>query len=303
MLLKKIEVKSKPAAQQAGSKTKFSFVLPTALSKPPDSLIGYSTLIYGTAGIGKTSLVREYGKVLFLTFEPASESISVFRTPMLVNDAGSTGWEKLRTVISALEQDKQDFVAVCFDTVSPAYDRCLEYVCKRENIEHPGLVQDFGASWKKVSAEFQDANARLRALGLPVIALAHEKLEIIETRAGKQYSLVKPAITGALEAYYRSSAAIVGYYYALSGERWMQVVQDDFVTAKCPEGRFLTPAGERVQRIRMGNDGSRAAFKSMQAAFNNKQEEQYTDAGIVAFVAEQSRSGKFGKAKKQERSA
>jgi AAA domain len=311
MLMKKVLPIKVPVAKAPASK-EWDFELSATHSIPPSTLIEYSALYYGEAGVGKTEMVSELGlqfggKVFFFTWEPSSEGIAAMRSPLLNNEPSKNlfGWRKAQIVAEKLEKDakKNGIVAVCFDTVRPAFDSCLSFVCNREGIGHPGEMKDYGASWGKVTDEYKLLNDYLRGLGLAVIAIAHEKVEEIETRAGKKFCVVKPAISGSCEAYYRSTTAIIGYYYMLNGERWMQVIADDYVTAKCPSKYFHTSSGERVERIPMGRSAKESA-KNFLNAFNNKQTEVYPSAegGIVHIKEQNAKTGKFdGKAKKVAR--
>ena len=304
-----------PAKKQKASDV-WDFSLSATPSTLPTDLVGYSALYYGEAGVGKTELVKELGeqmggKVYFLTWEPSSEGIEALRSPLLndevIDGTSVLGWQKGLIVAKRLARDakKLGIVAVCNDTVRPAYDACLSYVCHRENITHPGEMKDYGASWGKVTNEYKTFMDYFRGLGLAVINIAHEKVEEIETRAGKKFCVVKPAMSGACDGYYRSTTAIIGYYYMLAGKRWLQVMGDDYVSAKCPSGRFRTSSGERIERVPMGESAVEAA-NNLARAFNNEQTQTYpAEEGGVVLVKEMNlRTGKFeSKAKKTERVA
>ena len=75
-----------PAKRKPPVKTE-GISLPTERSEPPNDLQDYTMLIYGEAGIGKTSLVARFPKVLFFMWETASRGISAYRTDPL------TDWE------------------------------------------------------------------------------------------------------------------------------------------------------------------------------------------------------------------
>lgn len=257
-------------------------------------------------GVGKSSLIGQFSGIMFYMWETALQGISTFRTPPLVNDIGwprlstdpkgnklYSGWEKALIVTDALERDRKKVTGVCFDTGPAAYKRAMEFVCKRERISHPGEQEDFGASWGKVTDEYTGLQARLVNSGFSFVALSHEKLEELQTYAGKKFYKVKPNFGGAIEQYYRSSADIVAYMYKIGGQRWLQIVGDDYVTAKCnPENFFRTPNGDQVYRIPIGNS-PKEAYASLMNAFNNKQEETYAEE-VIGFeaVEKKTRSGK-----------
>jgi hypothetical protein len=268
-------VAGKPAqklAQVFATKVRPGLTLPTELSVPPTHLAGYSCFFFGEGGVGKSSFVSRFGseagkKVMFFVFETAQSGLKLYKTAVLID------WDMVIQYAEMLRDTEHEYGAVCLDTGNPAYARCLEYVCRKEHIQHPGKMEDYGASWKKVGDEFKRLQTFLAGQGISVIVTAHDKLTEITTRSGGKIWRVEPNLSGSCMTYYRENSDIIGYYFHYEGKRYMQIVGDDFVMAKAnPEDHFHTPDGRRIHRVPMGASADEG-YENFMAAFNNEQEE------------------------------
>lgn len=272
----KITTPAKPAPipRKSIREVRVELGVPTALpgvSTPSNRLEDYTWLIYGEKKIGKTSLVSHFPSALFCMFEPGGKALSIRQTPTLDH------WEQFLGYIALLEKDTQGIKTVVIDPGNIAYERCLDFVCRRENISHPGKVQDWGASWKLISKEFQSAHLRLAKLNLGFIVLAHAKLMNMETRSGQTFTKVIPVMSGSTEEFYAGVIDIIGYYQYFGAERFLQIRGDDFAQAGCRcEQNFLTKSGEPIIRIPMGKS-SKEAYQNIVRAFNNGQSEAFGD--------------------------
>jgi len=254
---------------------KISVSLPTIKSTPSNNLEDYTWMIHGEKKIGKTSLVSHFDNLLFLMFEPGGKSLEIFQTPTI------TDWAEAKAYVKELESSEHDFKNVCIDPGNQAYERCLEYVCKQNGIIHPGGQNDYGQSWKKVSSEFQSLHIDIAHSGMGFIVIAHSKEVDKETRTGETFSKVVPVLSGSTEEFYAGIVDIIAYYHYVGGKRFLQIRGDDYVQAgaRC-ENNFLTPSGEQVFRIPMG-DSSKEGYKNLVKAFNNQQEETYANVKAV----------------------
>lgn len=269
--------KPAPLPRKAVSRLKTASVstpMPTSLptiSKPSQRLEDYTWLIYGEKKIGKTSLVSHFPSAMFCMFEPGGKALAIRQTPTIDR------WEQFLQYIALLEKDTQGVKTVVIDPGNIAYDRCLDFICESENITHPGKVQDWGASWKLISQEFQKAHLRLAKLNLGFIVLAHAKVVNMETRSGQTFTKVIPVMSGSTEEFYAGVIDIIGYYHYFGAERFLQIRGDDFAQAGCRcESNFLTKSGEPIVRIPMGRS-SKQAYENIVRAFNNGQSEAFGD--------------------------
>jgi len=266
------KVAGRPATKGAPAPDRLK--LPTVKSKPPNDLAQYRVFVYGEGGVGKSSLMARFGgktDTLFFSFELANTGLEIYRTPLL------TDWEMTRKFVTMLKEGDHNYGAVCFDTGTPAYQRCLEWVCKQRGVKHPHDANDFGATWKAVTDEYRQVQFDLASAGLVVCVVAHDKLTEIETRTGQKIWRIEPNMGGQCLQYFRENSDVIGYYHMVGRHRYLQIIGDDYVMAKAnPENHFRTPKGERVVRIPMG-DSADEAYANLIAAFNNKQTETYAD--------------------------
>lgn len=255
--------------------TKDGATLPSEKTKPKRSIHEHTWLIYGRKKIGKSSLLAHFPKCLFFPFEPGLRSLSIYKVP----ERGDVleDWDQVLKYIKLLENGKHDFQTVCFDPGDKAYKRSLEYTCDELEIEHPGKVKDYGASWDAVASEFQSVHERIAAAGLAFVVLAHEKTKDFEDYDGKTYERVVPKFGSATEDYYEGTVDIIGYYHYVGRYRALQIRGDQFVAAGCrAEGAFLTPSGEQIVKVPMGFS-SKESYDNLTRAYNNEQEETFED--------------------------
>lgn len=266
--------------RKGGGKTKkvagggTGIALPKRKAKPPSDLAAYRLLVYGEGGVGKTSLVARFGQkrdTMFFQFELASTGLEIFRTKLL------TDWSMVLEYEKLLLEGNHNFGAVCFDTGSPAYERCLDYVCKQRGVEHPHDANDYGATWKAVSDEFKRVQRSLAAAGIVVTVVSHDRMVEITTRTQQKIWHIEPNMGGKCLQYFRENSDVIGFYHMLGRDRYLQIMGDDYVMAKAnPENHFRTPRGERIVRIPMGSDADEA-YHNLVKAFENRQTKTYAD--------------------------
>jgi hypothetical protein len=242
--------------------------LPTVRSEPSARLQDYSWLIFGAKKIGKTALVSRFGKTIFFQFEPGYASLAVYKTELI------TDWGMAKHYVKKLKEVNR-FTMACIDPGNTAYDRCLEWKSKQLNIQHPGKVKDYGASWKAVNEEFQSFHRQLAALGLGVTVICHERIFERETFDGVQYDYVGPKLSEGTEEYYAGTTDIIAHYHYVGDKRYLQIRGDQYTACglRCdtPENpHFRTVNGDEVYKIPMGSSVDEA-YSNVLRAFNNEQ--------------------------------
>lgn len=245
--------------------------LPDSISQPLSNIHELSIVIYGQTGIGKSSFCRHFGKPFYFRFEPSSKWLQLHQTPVL------THWNIALSYLRAAEENLKGFTTFVIDTAGPCYDRCMEGVCEKLGISHPGRVKDYGASWKEVQKEYHQFHSRIAALGVGLIVVAHDTTEDFDTMDGKNRNMIVPHFSGWCMDFYKRWVDVIGYYFYLGNQRYLLIRGTDLVMAKCnTEDHFMTTSGEKVVCIPMGNS-SEEAYTNFMAAFNNQQENSYED--------------------------
>jgi len=264
--------------------------LPSEKSVPSTKFEDYTWLIYGRKKIGKTSLIANWNGTLFLPFEPGGKSLAVYQAPVI------TDWGMARRYVKLLKSEKHSFGTVCIDPGNAAYDRCLEWVCKRDKIPHPGKVKDYGASWKEVAKEFQFLHSRIASSGLCFVVICHEKVSDKENFEGITYEQVGPLLSGSADEFYSGTMDVIAYYHYVKDKRFLQIRGTENVNAgvRCdtPENpHFRTVDGDPVVKIPMGNS-SEEAYQNILRAFRNEQKRTYAGEQYEAKVKGKERRSK-----------
>lgn len=260
--------KKKMAIVKKKTITTLDLSLPTEKSVPEVDIAVYTNLIFGKKKIGKTTLTSHFPEAFHFMFEPGSKALSIY-------DRMVPTWEHFLGYIALLEEGNHKFKNAIIDTGAIAYDRCLEFICKKDGINHPSDKKDYGATWKKVSQEFERAHFRIISSGLGLIVIAHEKTEEIETRSGDKFDQIVPALSKQADEYYAGTIDNIFYYHFVGGQRFLTIRGDEFIVAgtRC-EKNFLNQDGEQIYKIPMGTS-SEEAYNNLVAAFNNKQVKTY----------------------------
>lgn len=266
---KKVGPKKKSAAKEV---KRVRVTLPTKRSKPSRLIGDYTWLIYGEKKIGKTSLVSHFPNCFHLMFEPGGRALSIFQRAI-------PDWEYFQEYVKLLEKGDHDFRTVCVDTGQMSYDLAFEYACRVYGFQYPS-ESDYGKDWNKVKRTFQDPHRLLLSLGLGYVVIAHIVEKKIEPRNGPKFDAICPDLSGRAEKFYTGIIDNIAYYHYRGNKRFLQIRGDDYVQAgtRCEEN-FLTPKGEPVCMIPMGNS-SKEAYQNLMKAFNNKQSETYRPAEV-----------------------
>jgi len=244
--------------------------LPTKRTVPSNNIGDYAFLIFGEEKIGKTSFANQFGETFFFAFERGTKAASVFTTKVL------TYWEEVMEYMGKIEKSKNiPYTFYTIDTGHAAYDRALEFVCRRDSIPHPGKVKDYGASWKEVTKEFTQFHSRLANLG-GFIVISHERTRERTGRDGVKFDRIEPAFSESTELFYKAICDMTAYYHQASDrKRYLLIQPTDMIHAGHRiDGHFLTPDGDAVVRVPMGNSAEEA-FHNFTKAFNNKQTDTY----------------------------
>ena len=242
--------------------------LPTELSVPSTSLGDYSILMYGEKKIGKTSLASKFPGAMFLMFEPGGKGLSIYQTPVAT-------WEEFKAYVQLLKADER-FQTLVIDTVDIAYERCFDYVCRMQNIEHPSDVNDFGKTWSLITNEFQKTMLELVSAGKGMIFLSHATEKDFASASGLTYNKIVATMPARSRQFITGFVDIICYYGYYGNHRMLTVQGSDAVdSGNRLENNFLVKGGTaKIHSIPMGSS-AQEGYNNILKAFANQQEDAY----------------------------
>lgn len=136
-------------------------------------------MIYGQAGMGKTTLALSAPKPLLLDFDNGVKRVNENHLNDSVGIVQVTCWQD---VLNVLNEDLSDYQTIVVDTVGKMMDFIIAFKCGQKQPK----VQD----WTAINTEFKNFVDRLSGLGKHIIFVAHR-----DTRKGaKDDTVYIPAL-------------------------------------------------------------------------------------------------------------
>jgi len=252
--------RSMPAQQSSGPSK--DYTLPLQLSKSKHLLSESRWIIYGERKIGKTTLISQFEKTIFLMTEPGAEWLEVYQVPI-------TSWTDALGYLKQLEK-KNPYKTVCVDTGDFLYDLCWKHTCVKCAVSHPG-EGEWGEVWSKIKTEYMNFITRLMRLHCGVIITSHAMMKEVTRADGTKFNIIAPTMGNQAWMVIGALFDIVAYYGYEGMSRRLFIRGSDFVTGGCRvKKHFLTPEGEPVISIPMGNS-EEEAYKNLDQCFHNQQ--------------------------------
>jgi hypothetical protein len=246
------------------------FELATSLSAPSESLQDYSVLLFGEKKIGKTSLASMFPKAYFLSTEPGTKALSVYKTDV-------SDWRTFKAAVRALRKDTT-YKNTVVDTVDLAYKMCEKYVCNELGIDHVSEA-DWGKGWAGVREEFEMVLRDLIAApGKGTILISHAVEKEIKRRTGEKYDRIQPTMPNIARDIAEAMVDIWAYFSYDGDRRTLTIRGDDHITAGHRLQNRFRYHGQEVVTIDMGVT-KEEAYDNFLAAFNN---EYKVDAPVPA---------------------
>lgn len=151
-------------------------------------LSGYITYIYGEGKTGKTTFASHMPQPLLLAFERGYNALP----GIIAQDI--TSWGEMKQVVRELKKDevKAQFKSIIIDTIDVAGALCEKYVCGQLGIQSIGDA-DWGAGWRMLRKEFDEAFRAVAQLGYAVVFIGHDKLSEITREDGTKYNKYVPS--------------------------------------------------------------------------------------------------------------
>lgn len=158
------------------------FEINTGVVKTPLKVI-----IYGTEGVGKTTLASKFPKPLFIDAENGSGALNVARYPY------PTSWQMLMSEVQEFLNNPQGYKTLVIDSIDWAEANAIEMICAGMKVNG---IEDIG--WSKGYTYLNEEMGRLLNLltevinrGVNVVLIAHMVIRTI----------TKPEETGSYDRY------------------------------------------------------------------------------------------------------
>ena len=155
------------------------FEINTGVVKTPLKVI-----IYGTEGVGKTTLASKFPKPLFIDAENGSGALNVARYPY------PTSWQMLMSEVQEFLNNPQGYKTLVIDSIDWAEAKAIEMICAGMKVNG---IEDIG--WSKGYTYLNEEMGRLLTevinRGVNVVLIAHMVIRTI----------TKPEETGSYDRY------------------------------------------------------------------------------------------------------
>lgn len=167
--------------------------LPTEKTTSAGVLEDKMILLYGPAGIGKSTLSSEFAGGNMFFFDTAGElsDLEVYRGPV-------TSWVNFKEWAASVKADLESadprFRGSVIDTADMLGTFCAQFIRAKLGIAHESDA-DWGKGWSMVREEFGSAIAKLAAMPGGVILVSHSKVEEVK-KPNRVINVYSPTLTG-----------------------------------------------------------------------------------------------------------
>jgi hypothetical protein len=212
-----------------------SLSLPTSPKHACTDFFEYVSLIYGRAGIGKTTWAAGFPNSLLLSCERVSKGVEAYDFNW--ENGGVTSWEIFLAAVDLIEKNPGKFKTVVIDTAEALYQHCFNFICKKLGVDHPSDGRDFGKAWAMIKDEFTNALDRIWKVGLGVCFTAHAKEVDVVSNSGSKYTRIMPEMAAPMYKYLRAKSDFMFYAEYLRDKdgnplRVLITSGDDLIEAK-----------------------------------------------------------------------
>lgn len=232
-------------------------ILPTKSSIPAQYLHEYNIVVFGEAGVGKTSFAVQPENSVLIQFEDGAKGLSCYKVNLIEKAKEKYGdeykqhvWTMFQKTIQELLKGDHSFEYVASDSIDRAYDFRMEHYKGKKGYHPGGKKDDFGQSWNEFNSGFKDEFYKLMESSLGLINISHATTKAIEDVRGDKYDKIVPAAGGKMGQWLIDEADIVLFYDRdIEGNRVLRVESDGNYEAKqrLPFQNEVIPAGNSSQ--------------------------------------------------------
>ena len=225
-----------------------------------------SILIHGYKKIGKTALLAQFNKPLFLTFDPPNESLVYDYIYM-------DSWSKFVKSVNEItgNPQKYDYNYVVIDNIEKAYDLCMSAFLKKHNAETPNHVASHGGGHRMVKKLYEAPLTKLLNSKFVMLATGHTVYKQITTPEGDDFHIVTcDGSKYVLDFFEKYLSTIMCFCYISKSKKALRLRGGTGYNVDTHiDGKFKYTDGSKITVIPMG-DSKEEGFKNLKLAFDNK---------------------------------
>lgn len=250
---------------------------PDEINVPPNNLLEYTTCLYGTKGIGKTTLASSFPGYVVIMTEPLRKNLKIRQAALPCNDyenivdnGAQDSWPVFKQMIEeAVSDDTVQGLAI--DTVDRLYEACLAHHCVEENVRHPGEMNDFGALWSIIKNDFEQTLNSIRENNLGLLLISHAKEDDIELNTGAKAKAYAPSASGAATRYIKAACDYAFFFGYHGRDRCIHLRGFERIWTACGvQDRFISKSGEPLKMIHITDNHVGNGYELLEAGFNNE---------------------------------
>jgi len=247
------------------------------LNIPPDNFLEYTTCIYGSKGIGKTTMASSFPGYVVVMTEPLRKNLRIRMKALpcydydAISDQGrEDAWPLFKQIIEeAVSRD--DVKGLAIDTVDRLYDACLTHHCVVDGVRHPGGLNDFGQLWAIIRDDFETTLNSIRENNLGLLLISHAKEDDIELNTGAKAKQYAPSCSGAATKYIKAACDYAFFYGYHGKKRFIHMRGSENIWTACGvRDRFISKSGEPLTMLEVLPTDIDNGYNLLQRGFDNQ---------------------------------
>ena len=188
--------------------------------KPEDEILtaGLTVLIYGEAGIGKTTLANTSKNAVLLDFDNGAHRSAYRQDTIRINT-----WNDISSNMSDFLGIISNYDTVIIDTVG----KMLDFMIVQLEQDNPRLIKNQMQMYGELKKLFQDFHRRIKSLNKDIVFIAHVK----EKDEG-DFKIKRPLMVGSSYDIVVQSADLVGYMSISNSKTLLDFRASEYIIAK-----------------------------------------------------------------------
>lgn len=264
---------SKPAPAPAG----IYIPGPDELNEPPNDLLKYMICLYGTKGIGKSTLASTFPNSLTLMTETIRKGLRIRMAQLRTYTAEQIMEGAPDTFVQVGERIDQilgdgTIEVLNIDSIDLFYDMVVHHVSAKWEVSNPSVLgKESSGCWIDIRNTFKAFMDLLAESPLGIVLISHSKEREIEAIDGELTPMISPSCAPACLQYIKQ-ACDYAMFYGWHNDKRVIMVRDGLNRAWCaagPEGHFMQPDGKPLNMFEIPDDPA-MGYKTLVKAFDNK---------------------------------